>query len=116
MLGGSTHLNNRGSYFEGDLSGIQAAQLPFWFQHFYKPGKKISQNRNWDDKLNEIAEKAPDWNINIIVGVPAWIQILMEKILAHHNISNIHEIWPNLQATFSLKPAIPARQDIRRIG
>lgn len=96
MLGGSTHLNNRGSYFEGDLSGIQAAQLPFWFQHFYKPGKKISKNRNWDDKLNEIAEKAPDWNINIIVGVPAWIQILMEKILAHHNVSNIHEIWPNL--------------------
>lgn len=97
MLGGSTHLNNRGSYFEGDLSGIQAAQLPFWFQHFYKPGKKISKNRNWDDKLNEIAEKAPNWNINIVVGVPAWIQILMEKILAYHNVSNIHEIWPNLR-------------------
>jgi len=40
MLGGSTHLNRRGSFFEGDLSGIQAARLPFWFQHFYKPEKK----------------------------------------------------------------------------
>lgn len=96
MLGGSTDLNNRGSYFEGDLSGIQAANLPFWFQRFYKPGRKIARTKNWDDKLDEISRKAPKWNINIIVGVPAWIQILMEKIIAYHNVQNIHEIWPNL--------------------
>lgn len=97
MLGGSTQLNNRGSYFEGDLSGIQAAQLPFWFQHFYKPGKRIAKTRDWDEKLTEIAKKARDWDISIIVGVPAWIQILMEKILDYHQVNNIHEIWPNLQ-------------------
>lgn len=96
MLGGSTHLNKRGSYFEGDLSGIQAAQLPFWFQHFYKPGKKIAKNRNWDDKLLEICRIAPEWNINIIVGVPAWIQILMQKVVEYHKVKHIHEIWPNL--------------------
>jgi hypothetical protein len=43
MLGGSTHLNQHGSYFEGDLSGITASKIPFWFQHFYKPGKRISR-------------------------------------------------------------------------
>ena len=97
MIGGSTHLNKRGSYFEGDLSGIQAAGLPFWFQHFYKPGKKIAKTRNWDAKLNEIVRKANDWDIGIIVGVPAWIQILLEKIIAYHKLDNIHEVWPNLQ-------------------
>ncbi len=97
MIGGSTHLNKRGSYFEGDLSGIQAARLPFWFQHFYKPGKKIAKSRNWDVKLNEIVRKASDWDIGIIVGVPAWIQILIEKIVAHYHLKNIHEIWPNLR-------------------
>jgi hypothetical protein len=96
MLGGSTHLNKRGSVFEGDLSGIQAARLPFWFQHFYKPGKKIAKNRNWDAKLDEIAATATEWDIGIIVGVPAWIQILMEKVVKYHNVSNIHEVWPNL--------------------
>ena len=96
MLGGSTQLNNRGSYFEGDLSGIQAAQLPFWFQHFYKPGKRIAKTRDWDEKLTEIAKKAKDWNISIIVGVPAWIQILMEKIVEYHQVDNIHEVWPDL--------------------
>ena len=97
MLGGSTHLNKRGSYFEGDLSGIQAARLPFWFQHFYKPGKKIAKTRNWDAKLDEIARKAWEWDIGIVVGVPAWIQILMEKIIKYHKLNNIHEVWPNLE-------------------
>lgn len=97
MLGGSIHLNNRGSYFEGDLSGIQAARLPFWFQHFYKPGKRIAKTRNWSEKLDEITGQAADWDIGIIVGVPAWIQILMEKIIKHYRVSNIHEIWPNLK-------------------
>jgi hypothetical protein len=96
MIGGSTHLNKRGNYFEGDLSGIQAARLPFWFQHFYKPGKKIAKSRNWDTKLDEIVSKAKDWDIGIVVGVPAWIQILIEKILDHYKAKNIHEIWPNL--------------------
>jgi hypothetical protein len=96
MIGGSTHLNKKGSYFEGDLSGIQAARLPFWFQHFYKPGKRIASNRNWDRKLDEIVENAKGWDIGIVVGVPAWIQILLEKIIEHYKVNNIHEIWPNL--------------------
>ena len=96
MIGGSTHLNRRGSYFEGDLSGIQAARLPFWFQHFYKPGKRIAKTRKWSSKLEEITRKANQWDIGIIVGVPAWIQILLEKIVVYYKVKNIHEIWPNL--------------------
>jgi len=96
MIGGSTHLNHKGSYFEGDLSGIQAARLPFWFQHFYKPGKKIAKTRSWDAKLEDIVLSAKEWDIGIIVGVPAWIQILLEKILNHYKLKHIHEIWPNL--------------------
>ena len=44
MLGGSTHLNYNGTYFEGDLSGIQTKEYSVYFQHFYKPGKPISKN------------------------------------------------------------------------
>jgi hypothetical protein len=96
MLGGSTHLNKNGHYFEGDLSGIQGTKLPFWFQIFYKPGKKISKNRDWNSKLDEITKKAPQWDIGFVAGVPAWIQIMMERIIAHYKVKNIHEIWPNL--------------------
>lgn len=97
MLGGSTHLNYNGTYFEGDLSGIQAKNIPFYFQHFYKPGKRISKERDWDTKLQEIVKNAKDWDIAIVVGVPAWVQILFERIIAEYNVNNIHDIWPHLE-------------------
>jgi hypothetical protein len=96
MIGGSTHLVFNGSYYEGDLSGISAGNIPFWFQHFYKPGKRISRERNWETKLEEIIKKAPDWDIGVIVGVPAWIQIILERIIERYELKHIHEIWPNL--------------------
>ncbi len=96
MLGGSTHLNQKGSYFEGDLSGITASKIPFWFQHFYKPGKKIASEKDWSTKLEEIVETAPTWDIGILVGVPAWCQLLLEKIIQRYQLKNIHDLWPNL--------------------
>lgn len=97
MLGGSTDLEFNGTYFSGDLSGITAGKLPIWFQRFYKPGKKISKNKNWGEKLDQIVEKAYKWDIGIIVGVPAWLQILLEKIIERYKLKTIHDIWPNLQ-------------------
>jgi hypothetical protein len=96
MLGGSTHLQYNGTYFEGDLSGITAGNIPFWFQHHYKPGKRISKERDWSTKLEEIIQKAPSWDIGAIVGVPAWLQILMERIIEKYQVKTIHDIWPNL--------------------
>lgn len=97
MLGGSTELKKSSHYYEGDLSGITASQIPFWFQHFYKPGKKIAKNADWNEKLEEIVKTAPEWDIGIIAGVPAWLQILIERIIEHYKVKHIHEIWPNLQ-------------------
>lgn len=96
MIGGSTHLNFNGSYYEGDLSGIQAKNIPFVFQGFYKPGKRISKEKDWNTKLDEITRNAKNWDISIVVGVPAWVQILFEKIIAEYNVKTIHDIWPNL--------------------
>ncbi|HLP73823.1 MAG TPA: GH3 auxin-responsive promoter family protein [Bacteroidales bacterium] len=96
MLGGSTTLVNREKYFEGDLSGIIAGRLPFWFDGFYKPGI-ISRERDWNTKLNKIVLKARDWNIGGMCGVPAWVQMLLERIIDHYNLSTIHDIWPNFR-------------------
>jgi hypothetical protein len=98
MIGGSTHLQYNGTYYQGDLSGITAKNIPFWFQHFYKPGRVISREEEWTVKLNEIVRKAKNWDIGIIVGVPAWIQIMLEMIIEHHGVNNIHDVWPNLSA------------------
>ncbi len=98
MLGGSTQLQKGPTYFAGDLSGIQQKNIPFWFQGLglYKPGKKIARERDWTKKMNEIVENATSWDIGFIVGVPAWLQLCIEKIIERYQVNNIHEIWPNL--------------------
>ena len=96
MLGGSTQLQKGPTYYAGDLSGIQQKNIPFWFQRLYKPGKKIAKEKDWAKKLDEIVEKAPGWDIGFIVGVPAWLQLCMEKIIERYNLNTIHDVWPNL--------------------
>ena len=97
MLGGSTHLQYNGTYYAGDLSGITTGNLPFWFEHFYKPGRRISREQDWPTKIEEIVRKAPKWDIAAVVGVPAWFQILFQKIIERYNLKTIHDIWPNLE-------------------
>ena len=96
-LGGSTQLNRHGGYYEGDVSGISARRVPIWFQRYYKPGKKISKEKDWNIKLEEITKQAEKWDIGIITGVPSWVQLLMEKVIERYKLKSIHDIWPNLQ-------------------
>jgi GH3 auxin-responsive promoter len=96
MLGGSTDLQKGQGYYAGDLSGITAKKVPFWFAPFYKPGKKIAKQKDWHKKLDEIVEQAPNWDIGYVTGVPAWIQLCIEKIIERYGVKDIHEIWPNL--------------------
>jgi len=96
MLGGSTDLQKGPGYYSGDLSGITAKKMPFWFSPFYKPGKKIAKTKDWNTKLDYIVNEAPNWDIGFVVGVPAWIQMCMEMIIERYQLKHIHEIWPNL--------------------
>ncbi|MBD0295986.1 MAG: GH3 auxin-responsive promoter family protein [Flavisolibacter sp.] len=97
MLGGATDLQKgKAGWYAGDLSGILMKNRPFWFETFYKPGGRIAAIKDWNQKLNEIVEKAPEWDIGYIVGVPAWCQMCMEMIIEHYQLNTIHDIWPNL--------------------
>ena len=96
MLGGSTTLVKMEKYFEGDLSGIMASRLPFWFNRFYKPGV-IAKEKDWNTKIDRIVKKASDWDIGGISGVPAWVQILLERIIEHYGLNTIHDLWPNFR-------------------
>ncbi len=98
MLGGSTQLQKGPTYFAGDLSGIQQKNIPFWFSGLglYKPGKKIAKEKDWAKKLEEVVENAPNWDIGFIVGVPAWLQLCLEKIIERYKLKHIHELWPNM--------------------
>ena len=97
MLGGTTSLFEKGEYYEGDMSGISAKNMPRWVSSLlYKPGQRISKRRKWEDRIKLIVEKATQWDVGIICGVPAWVQIVLERVIKHYGVKNIHDIWPNL--------------------
>ncbi|MDI9320826.1 MAG: GH3 auxin-responsive promoter family protein [Phycisphaerales bacterium] len=97
MLGGTTTLFEKGEHYEGDMSGISAKNMPKWVSNLlYKPGNKISKRENWEDRIKLIVRKAKTWDVGTICGVPAWVQIVLDRIIKFHKVNNIHEIWPNL--------------------
>lgn len=95
-VGGCTKLTRRKSHIEGDLSGILKKHTSFVVTPFAKPGNKIAGIKDWNVKLEQMVEKAPDWNIGIIMGVPSWCIMLIERIVERYKLSHIHELWPNL--------------------
>lgn len=97
MLGSSTDLNERNGHLEGEISGITASKIPFWFEGYYKPGKEIAKIDDWDERVQKIAEKAKEFDIGALSGIPSWIELMLEKVIEYHNADNIHDIWPNLQ-------------------
>ncbi|MGW8121684.1 GH3 family domain-containing protein [Roseivirga echinicomitans] len=96
MLGSSTELEERDGHLEGEISGISASNIPFWFKGHYKPGEEIAKIHDWDERVQRIAEQAPDWDIGALSGIPSWIELMLKKVIEHNNLNNIHEIWPSL--------------------
>lgn len=97
FLGGTTALFEDEDIYEGDMSGISAKNMPKWLSYFfYKPGQKISQREDWDVRIKLIVRNAKKWDVSIVCGVPAWVQIVLEEVVRYHKVNHIHDIWPNL--------------------
>lgn len=96
MLGSSTALKDINGHLAGEISGISASKIPFWFEGYYRPGKEIASIADFDERIKEIAKQAPNWDIGGLSGIPAWIELMLKEVIRYHKLNNIHEIWPNL--------------------
>jgi hypothetical protein len=93
----STYFGNKKTVI-GDLSAIIIQHLPWWCEWRRSP-KKMSKILidNWKDKLEYIINNSIQDDVHIIAGVPSWIYLIMNTIMERHKLSNIHEVWPNLE-------------------
>lgn len=100
-IGGTSRMAKVDGHFEGYLSGINARKRPFWARGIYRPGDQITEITDFDTRTDVIAQHATEWDVGVIIGIPHWIQLTMERILALHNVKTLKEIWPHLKIVVS---------------
>ena len=99
-LGGSQELyQNRKSYF-GDLSAIITDNLPLWAELNSTPSLEVSLMSEWEAKLNAIINESSSENVTSLVGVPSWMLVLLNKLMATKNETELINIWPNIEVYF----------------
>jgi phenylacetate-coenzyme A ligase PaaK-like adenylate-forming protein len=96
-VGGSSKPERIGKHYEGDLSGILKKHTSIVLLPFTKPDSETASIKDWNQKLDRMVEKAPEWDISTIAGIPSWCIMLMERIIERYQVKSIHDIWPNLE-------------------
>ncbi len=97
-LGGSTYVNNvENNSFYGDVSAIIIENLPLWAEMRSTPNNRISLMKEWEEKLEAIANTTIREDVTSLAGVPSWMLVLARKVLEKTGKNNLHEVWPNLE-------------------
>ncbi|MBL4651662.1 MAG: GH3 auxin-responsive promoter family protein [Flavobacteriales bacterium] len=97
-IGGSSQiLSYSNDTYAGDLSAILTKNLPFWVQLRKTPKYSISLLDDWEEKLEQMAQTTAKQDISIILGVPSWTLMLLNRVLEIKNETDISAVWPNLE-------------------
>lgn len=99
-LGGSSEMYKDYQTQFGDLSAILIDSLPFWVEVTTTPSKKVSLMSEWESKLKAIITEVTTQNVGSLSGVPSWMLVLLQKILAETGHGSIAELWPSLEVFF----------------
>ncbi len=98
IMGGSLE------YFEpypdtkvGDVSAIMLHHMPFYGKYFYTPTMEIALMKDWEQKIELMAEMSVKENVTNISGVPTWTIVLFRKMMEITGKSNMLEVFPNFE-------------------
>ncbi|HLV46542.1 MAG TPA: GH3 auxin-responsive promoter family protein [Flavobacterium sp.] len=99
-LGGSKELYEQNNTYFGDLSAILIDNMPFWAEFSSTPGNKVSLMSEWESKMKAIVEETKNVNVTSLAGVPSWMLVTLQRIIADSGADNLLDIWPNAEVYF----------------
>ncbi len=98
FLGGSTDLEKPGpGVQQGDLSGIAAKEVSPFLRAYTFPPLEAALDPDWDRKLKTLVQLSVQQPITLLAGVPSWLLVFFEKVLARTGKKTIAEVWPTLE-------------------
>jgi len=81
ILGGSTDLREESpGIYSGDLSGIEANDIPWWLRPYTFPPRALALLADWKEKVDRLARLSLEEDIRAISGTPNWLLILFDKL------------------------------------
>jgi len=100
ILGGSTDLHEEApEVFSGDLSGIEANEIPWWVRPYAFPPRELALLADWKEKIDKVARLSLEENITAISGTPNWLLVLFDKLaeLRPSEEQQLCNCYPNLE-------------------
>ncbi|MFO7898892.1 MAG: GH3 auxin-responsive promoter family protein [Planctomycetota bacterium] len=116
-LGGCTELERRGACWQGDASGINAANIPRWVRRHRLPAPDVAAIKDWEARVDAICDRHLDTPVRAIVGLPSWTLILFHRLLdaareRHGSAARtVADVWPRLGAFVNFGMAFEPYRD-----
>ncbi|MBP8822120.1 MAG: GH3 auxin-responsive promoter family protein [Flavobacteriales bacterium] len=95
FLQGSPVLDRKGAIPTGRLSGIVANHVPGYLQRNRMPSFATNSIADWEQKVEAIVGETMQADLRLISGIPAWVQMYFERLLARTGKANVREVFPN---------------------
>jgi hypothetical protein len=100
MLGGSTDLHEEvPGIYSGDLSGIEANEIPLWLRFYAFPSRRLALLADWKKKIDKLARLSLEEDIRAISGTPNWLLILFDRLaeLRPSGEPRLHNYYPGIE-------------------
>lgn len=95
FLSGSPELETVNGIPTGRLSGISNHLVPAWLRTNQLPSWSTNCIEDWEEKLERIVDETINADMRLISGIPPWVQMYYERLLARTGKRTIKEIFPN---------------------
>lgn len=95
FLSGSPELDKMGGIHTGRLSGIVNHQIPRWLKFNQVPSYATNSIVDWEEKIDKIVEESLREDMTMISGIPPWVLMYYERLLAKSGKSSVKELFPN---------------------
>ena len=97
FLQGSPVLEEKAGVQTGRLSGIVAHHIPNYLQKNRMPSYATNCIEDWEQKVDAIVDETLHSDMTLIGGIPPWVQMYFDRLIAKSGSEKIKNIFPNLQ-------------------
>ena len=95
FLQGSPVLDRKGAIPRDRLSGIVANHVPSYLLKNRMPPFATNSIPDWETKVEAIVGETMTVDMRLISGIPAWVQMYFERLLARTGKATVKEVFPN---------------------